>query len=132
MREIKFRAWDKEEEKMLIVAEIDFHQKHLWGVWYESETRQGNYKLLLDNAILMQYTGLKDKNEKEIYEGDIVIPHKAPYKIDEPCEIIYFGAGFTPKGWGTSGLMYDYDWEVIGNIYENGELLTLPKDEVRE
>ena len=84
-----------------------------------------------DDAIIMQYTGLKDKNGKEIYEGDIcrLIPteenkHNSPHMVgirtvywDETYFSWYF-TGFVTISWGGFESI-----EVIGNIYENPELL---------
>lgn len=105
MREIKFRAWDKEQKKMLDDV----------STWTDDFTG-----MLI---ALMQYTGLKDKNGKEIYEGDIV-----KYKNDKPDKVIFENGGFmtsrfyhrTPNNWK---ILLD-ELEVIGNIYENPELLT--------
>ena len=80
----------------------------------------------------MQYTGLKDKNGKEIYEGDVVLYQlDAPWNEDEILElrasVKYEGAGFVTDGITQNS--YDApldqvgDLEVIGNIYENPELL---------
>ncbi|PGU29628.1 hypothetical protein COD66_23270 [Bacillus cereus] len=68
MREIKFRAWDKFSEEMIIVTEIDFFNKVITALF------RGHLenKYEFDEVELMQFTGLLDKNGKEIYEGDIV------------------------------------------------------------
>lgn len=127
MRDIKFRAWNEVEEKMLN--------------WYEFlDTNIKNTFIAPESTglILMQYTGLKDKNGKEIYEGDIV--KVKLYKGEEEKYFIgkveYFGSNFIVDADNNSeyhvydldgfGIDYRYnleDCEVIGNIYDNPELL---------
>lgn len=123
MREIKFRAWNEVEEKMYN--------------WYEFlNTNMKNTFIAPESTaiILMQYTRLKDKNEKEIYEGDIV-------KYDEFWEgDCHYNSGVGQILWDDEetgfyltakdtsfidlfNLTRNLDAEVIGNIYENPELL---------
>ena len=102
MREIKFRAWNEAENKM----------------YYEIEDIRPRYKIYL-----MQYTGLKDKNGKEIYEGDIIehtIYRFAVPNITPLDRTTYWDETITDD-WMS---MSDVDWEIIGNIYENKELLS--------
>jgi len=129
-REIKFRFWDLLDEKMLQDIDIEEYTLH---------------SLRDFEGHLMQYTGLKDKNGKEIYEGDIVSVKSIIYDTIEPfekstkiefqifCEVIWCNkiAGYDlkkidgdnkPDAWG----FYNENvnpFEVIGNIYENPELI---------
>ncbi|MGG7215378.1 YopX family protein [Clostridium nigeriense] len=119
MREIKFRVWDSERKKILPIQRHSFKtgesMPYGWNVEYVFED-------------LMQYTGLKDKNGKEIYEGDIV---KA-YESNIVCEVIFsegamFMLRWNDKKWGNNEYHHygvrAFTLEVIGNIYENPELL---------
>ena len=110
MREYKFRAWDKGAKKMRNDLLIYFDGK------IGSYSTEAAYEVMQSEYVVMQYTGLKDCKGKEIYEGDIV---KFDYGIDKPRAIeipnIFFSIEF-------SGFQ-EADMEVIGNIYENPELV---------
>ena len=114
MRNFKFRKWNK------TIKEMEYFD------WLPSDR---------DNEKWMQFTGLHDKQGKEIYEGDVIWGGKfnestgkkhlavvKPQKIDRHYALNGWG------GWEIEYIKCDkysfiYSWEVIGNIYENGELL---------
>ena len=119
MREIKFRVWDKERKIMEQVRDLDFRYGEYSVIIHEPE-----YIKKLLNTELMQFTGLKDKNGKDVYEGDI-IAHKNPEWLGG------FQQKWVIKFKEFSDEYEDYigyrilkeNEEVIGNIYENPELL---------
>ena len=117
MRKIKFRAWDKENEKMMKVSSLHLENKEI------SVKENGTFHLFRMQD-LMQYTGLKDKNGKEIYEGDIVILNDA--EEENRCIVKYkYGSYILVDGDLREDLsnVEDRFLEVIGNIYENKNLL---------
>lgn len=82
-----------------------------------------------DNFILMQFTGLKDKNGKEIYEGDFLKCHRPNEKLTFIAKVEYKDARFVIQDLKQEDLYWDFNvWtvlaiEIIGNIYENPELI---------
>jgi uncharacterized phage protein (TIGR01671 family) len=122
MREIKFRAWEKNLKEIITVHNIDFEKKMI----------NTDYAWRLFNEIeLMQYTGLKDKNGKEIYEGDIlkVEGSKRKYVVKWNDEEFAFTVNYqyangVPGDWILSEFRAVLKtFEVIGNVFENKELL---------
>jgi uncharacterized phage protein (TIGR01671 family) len=129
MREIKFRVWDQ----LLMVMEralvVYFNNQEVYFIHKGSSQLRG-----LGNIVLMQFTGLLDKNGKEIYEGDIVRV-QSQYETDEPIDSapnkVYFRDGAFRCGFHNmllgenvcTGKEGNWNMEVIGNIYENLELL---------
>lgn len=110
MRTINFRAWDKISKTWVMVnwgVGIDNHG-NVYPCWTQPKT----------DLELMQFTGLTDKNGKMIYEGDVV-------KFDYPMEVIWDLGSWVVKTNKGNSLLYGYiaEVEVIGNIYENPELL---------
>ena len=111
-RDIKFRAWSVMEQKMYLDVGInplsdDYHVFNKGGAIVDAWSSQ---------PCLMQFTGLKDKNGVEIYEGDIIKNNENDMDV-----IVFTGGRFTNKkdfnDW------FVCDCEIIGNIHENPELL---------
>lgn len=139
MREIKFRAWWKEAKLMVAIKAIRDNGSIEFFVPVSSGEKKWDELEVLDEREqyeLLQYTGLKDKNGKEIYEGDILqrtsyargvvrflsdVAQFSCVGIDEaehehPIDVYGFNE--------VHNNCFEEDIEVIGNIYENPELLS--------
>ena len=125
MRELKFRAWDNLKKEWLKKKVYHFNP-------HFNEEGIGEFKLEQhpEGFTIQQYTGLKDKNGKEIYEGDICNAGM----VTGPIDFIIGGFSlasnplieFLPKDACIFSPDYDPSWidvEVIGNVFENPELL---------
>ena len=119
-REIKFRAWDKQGKRFVPdVYEEDPFEIYLDGTYLGMTGFDWEGAERFD---IMQYTGIKDTDGKEIWEGDIV-------KDRRSVGVVIYNAPYFDAEWKVGPVRYDYDnalmygVEVIGNIYENPELL---------
>ena len=143
MREIKFRAWDKEAKKMRhIITDIHWALHGITGCKYILNEIDGGTLVNdadcvggKDRFILMQYTGLKDKNGKngkEIYEGDI-ISAKAEYDDrnenwvvmwwSERAQFVFGNGSLDVDQAAKEDLVLQERDEIIGNIHQNPELM---------
>lgn len=143
MREIKFRGWHAGQNKMYYPEQMAYDQLTLLptGEFINVHGKDTSLSTIYptDKFIPLQYTGLKDKNDKEIYEGDILSPSK---RVVEYCTDVrlksvyetYGGAGFYTRAYKTTGRPEELGVfsfgitqaevsEIIGNIYSNPELL---------
>ena len=143
MREIKFRAWDNSQA--IMHKEVEFirsgTEQNDWIIFKSDRNLLENNEVLTNpycqqQINIMQYTGLKDKNCKEIYEGDVVIQYEIPNKPFDVKREVFFSDGMfcvgkigeteTPLYLETNTSYRGKNVnliEVIGNKFENPELL---------
>lgn len=119
-REIKFRVWDKDLKRIRYLnTEHDFIRFDSLGQGYYENMQTGLGEWFSD---LMQYTGLKDKNGREIYEGDICLVTILPENYKEKMVTVWCndrnGFRFQDED-GEVWNVNDTEIEVIGNIYES-------------
>ena len=121
-REIKFRAWDKINEKIVKISSLSLENKEI------AVKENGTYHFFrMQNLELMQYTGLNDKNGKEIYEGDILFFRDENMKYI----VVWQDTAFIIKSIEIRKYSEKMCWlddteiccEIVGNIYENKNLL---------
>lgn len=141
MREIKFRAWDKENKKMIIgnmptfhYSSEDFNQTTSLAIqldgtivcqddtmYYPSISKYKN------DVILMQFTGIQDKNGKDIYEGDIVSYKTFYFGKEKDCTRTVQWSQWESDDFGQPECIgffnIDSNMTVIGNIHQTPELL---------
>lgn len=123
MREIKFRAWDIKNKRMVAVKMLGLDNDICIRV------EDSNVSFGKEEMILMQYTNMKDKNGSRIFEGDkikITLPNKGKYII---AEVMYFKQYAEYVLLNTNTIEHEFEplgdykskhIEIIGNIYEDG------------
>lgn len=123
MREIKFRAWDKYQEQMIPSVESGVYEDPDGIIDFDTV-------LSLERYVVMQYTGLQDKNSEEIYEGDVIEFNGGETESRSKMQVIW-----DDEFAEYSLLAFKENWcyelgscpwntiEVIGNIYEDSHLL---------
>ena len=126
MRKIKFRAWSKQHKTMFDISYLRYNGDQTLREVGHALGSTRNVIHVANNYILMQWTGLKDVNGEEIYEGDIV-------------ECFVNGNSYVSFKGGAYGLIFDYSFipfsdvygemKVIGNIYEHPHLLKEVKND---
>lgn len=132
MRTLKFRVWDKQQHK--------FHTDKNWGISldganiigfssHDSWSDDRGYKIALtENLVVLQYTGVNDKNNKEVYDGDILrneLNGNICF-VRWATDMEYAGWSLARPGEPIGNLFINkiyQNLEVIGNIFENPELL---------
>lgn len=133
MKNLKFRAWDKSNKEILKIDVIDFYFKEIRVLPDDSN----NFSMKFKNVEIMQSTGFHDKNGMEIFEGDILncgyLITGSPFEENDEYKeeqgiVTFVNCGFNIEFNKYNTLFVDIiltceDIEVIGNIYENPELL---------
>lgn len=118
----KFRAWDKTDKELYLVDEINFNRGE-----FESIGDGITFLREADEVELMQSTGLKDKNGQEVFVGDIIkCTRGCPHEVYLEKEYGGTFVGGMPAIY-LKGLLSGYAWtgdeEIVGNVYQNHELL---------
>lgn len=123
MRELKFRAWIKNYNCYADV--LGFEQDRLFVQFQSGERAQHRLYVPIEDCVLEQYTSLKDKNGKEIYEGDVVNIQGIKYYVDFEHGGFWFNND--NRKWKANRPFTHFqeinDTEVVGNVHENPDLL---------
>lgn len=127
----KFRAWNQIDSEYIneINAVMSLDGSHIW--WDINDSGEMKYEDDPENYKLEQFTGLKDVNGKDIYEGDIIITHPKYDGEQSNCGVVQYGCSRRPEfSYKSKNGAYMSIWssnayrtyEVIGNVHENPEL----------
>lgn len=128
---LKFRAWHPELSRMMLIQYMWFHNSSIEELELNDKVTNTFFVESVDEIELMQSTGLKDKNGKEIFEGDILCDEG----LEQEDEFVYVTVSYREGMWvcdqitdelcGYGGALNEFndDYSIIGNIYENPELL---------
>ena len=127
MRELKFRVWNEFENKFMPRGVIEIS----YGSFIDIDLRNGSIRFNHGDKIVEQFTGLRDRNGKDIYENDLI---RAVGKnvVDDTFSVVFKNGAFCLKSGQKSRPLFDDDCginfilshlEVVGNIHENGDLL---------
>ena len=118
MRKIRFREWDSKYKLMRGVNGL----KDLFTIRSDGKTS--------DDYVLMMFTGLHDKNGKEVFENDLVKRRYNTFKVlwfDEGAGFIFQNVKDNDDCWCPNEYSVANEWVVIGNIYENPDMVKTPE-----
>ncbi len=123
MRELKFKFWNKLARRFQPPSKYAIQGDGLY-VSYDYDMMAWDDPSSFDDSILVpcQYTGLKDKNGKEIYEGDI-LSYEGIHKVGNGVSIVSFDDGSFMIDEDIASKDWAVEHEVVGNIFENNDLL---------
>lgn len=122
----KFRAWDRELGRMMLIKNMYFQDGSVEELELNDTVMNDYITAYPDEIELMQSTGLFDKNNQEIFEGDIVLVLDSPYTVFYDNERGSYRLKPHDDRWNVdymSNFSHGGNFEVVGNIYENKELL---------
>lgn len=122
----KFRAWHNELGRMMSISYMWFNVDSLGEIGLNDAVMNDYITVSPDEIELMQSIGLKDKNGKEIFEGDIVKMVKDVYSEPTYYEVVSHRGGayrLESKQHGCELWLRHTDCEIVGNVYENPKLL---------